>query len=618
MQPIGVQGELLIGGVQVAKGYLNRKELTSKKFISNLFDANDPYKLYRTGDLANWNSDGTITLLGRLDHQVKVNGIRIELGEIEIRLNDITDISDAIVMVHEIDGNKHLVAFYIASEKLSEDMIRNHLFEQLPMSMIPSYYIQMDKFPTTSTGKLARKLFPLPNLITDNYVEPNTETEKGLVKIWAEILNVETTAISTVHSFFQLGGNSLKAIVLINRISKGFSIKLLLRDIFKYQTIRSLGAVMENLEKEIATSIPVAPLAEYYPLSSAQKRMYFLHEYNKDSLAYNSLKIAKLKGNLNKGRLESCFQQLVEHHESLRTNFLLKDGKPVQQILETVDFEVDDIGTVSDIHTAISRFMAPFNLSKAPLLRVGLIELEAEEYLLLIDNHHIISDGVTNALLFNDFMSIYKGETLPELQIQYKDYAVWQQSAEQQASLDQEKAFWLDLYSDNIPTLDLPTDYSRLKVNTNSGATLDFQLDANTTAKLTSLAKEEQTTLFVVLHSVYTILLSKLGGGEDVIVGTSVAGRHHSDLEGIVGVFINTLALRSKPEGETTYLDYLKRLKEEIFTCFEHQKYPYEDLIDALKLKRDTSRPPLFNVMFEYFNYEKTYRRNTRLRARSL
>ncbi len=602
LQPIGVAGELYIGGAQLGKGYLNREKLNNERFVSNPFGTG---KLYRTGDLSKWNKEGEITFLGRIDYQIKLNGIRVEPGEIESHLNDIEGIDDSAVLLQNISGHRVLVGYYLSKEELSKDMIRDYLLKHLPLSMIPNHFVPMKSFPKTSSGKLHRKSLPKIDLLLDEYIEPTNEIEKSLVSIWSEIIQKDPSKISIGSSFFSLGGNSLKAMVLVNTINKVFHVKIPLKLIFQYQTIAGLGGLIETKDKELFVAIPKAAELQYYPLSSAQKRMFFLYEYDKQSLSYNSLKVVKLNGQLDKERLEMAFQQLINRHESFRTVFSLKDGVPVQKIIETVDFNINDIGSVSDVESEIRSFIKPFNLNGAPLLRVGLIKLSHKEHLLLVDNHHIISDGVTNGLLLKEFMSIYKGDALPELHIQYKDYAVWQQSSEQQALLEKQRAFWLNLYLDDIPTLELSTDYPRPEVNTNSGAVLDFNLDAETTSKLSFLAKEEQTTMFVVLHSIYTILLSKLSGQEDIIVGTSVSGRYHADLENVAGVFINALALRSKPKGNINYLDYLRTLKEDVFSFFEHQEYPYEDLIDALKLKRDTRRAPLFNVMFEYFNFEQ-------------
>lgn len=438
--------------------------------------------------------------------------------------------------------------------------------------------------------------------LSNDYMEPSVDTERQMVELWEGIFGFKPIGIT--DDFVELGGDSLMAVVLINRIRKAFSINLEVRDIYTCTTIRLLVSKIKGLEKQQFVSIPKATESEFYPLSSAQQRMYFLYEYNKTSLAYNTLKAMKLIGGLDKKRLQSAFEELIERHEIFRTTFLMHNDTTVQKVLEKVDFEIHDLGIVTDVNEAISKFVRPFDLEHPPLLRVGLIELGINEYLLLIDLHHMIYDGVTITLLLREFMAIYKGEELPVLNLQYKDYAVWQQSEEQQELLREQKEFWLNVYSEEVTPLELPLDRGRSK-SSNSGAVLEFQLDAKTTEQLSVLAKSEQTTLFVIIHSIYTILLSKLSGNEDIVVGVPLAGRNHADLENIAGLFVNTIALRSYPIGVKSYLEYLRVLKNSVMQSLEHQEYPFEELLQALNLKRNTNRPPLFDVMLDYLNFKQ-------------
>jgi hypothetical protein len=352
-------------------------------------------------------------------------------------------------------------------------------------------------------------------------------------------------------------------------------------------------------------SIPVAPLADYYPLSSAQQRMFFLYQYNKASLAYNPVMAVKLKGRLDLKKLEQTFNTLISRHESFRTSFGFLNGVPIQRIAEQVEFSISYLEAGEDIDTVIKDFIVPFDLDKAPLIRVGIMRISEEEHVMVINNHHIISDGVSDGILLNEFMAVYKGESLPPLNLQYKDYSVWQNSETYRKNILSHKEYWLNLLEGDLPDLELPTDYTRPEIRSSKGGLVTFEFDKQITAKLTSIAKEEKTTLFVILLGLYNILLGKLSNDEDIIVGTSVSGRNHADLEGLVGVFINALALRNFPKGNLTYNEFLRSVKRGVLSAFEHQDYPFEDLIEALNLKRDTSRTPLFNAMFEYFNFEQ-------------
>ncbi|MGB0525994.1 MAG: non-ribosomal peptide synthetase, partial [Flammeovirgaceae bacterium] len=373
LQPIGVQGELLIGGVQVANGYLNRPELTAERFIPNPFNANDAYKLYKTGDLGKWNSDGTITYLGRIDDQVKLNGVRIEPEEIESHLNAIAEVGHSAVMVREIEGNKHLVAYYMAAEKLDEDKLRNHLFEHLPMSMIPSYYVQLERFPSTSSGKLNRKLLPLPSLAIAQYVAPTNEAEQRLVEVWSEVLKRDVTEISITHNFFQLGGNSLRAMMMSNMLNKVFSVHVSLESIFEYPTLRSLAAHVERLERQEFISIPQAEKLDFYPLSSAQQRMYFLYEFDKTGTTYNMPMIFELMGKVEVAHLEAVFTDLINRHESLRTVFELGSSGVRQRVIEQPEFTIPVTAVAeSEVEQAFNQFIRPFELAVELPIRVEL------------------------------------------------------------------------------------------------------------------------------------------------------------------------------------------------------------------------------------------------------
>ncbi|MBB5647621.1 non-ribosomal peptide synthetase [Pedobacter cryoconitis] len=440
------------------------------------------------------------------------------------------------------------------------------------------------------------------------YEAPSDALEISLQGLWASILKLDKETIGVNHSFFELGGHSLKAAVLVNRVSKELGAQLKLRDIFKNQTIRKMSLLISNAVLSEAVSIPAAPVKGAYVLSAAQKRMYFLYELDQSSVAYNMPQFIRLEGELDTDRLREALKVLVKRHESLRTVFGMEQDEPVQYILEESNFELiyTDLKASAkrELTTRLADFVQPFDLQSGPLLRAELISISNTEHVLAIDLHHIVTDGVSNGLLVQDFMQLYQGLNLTALAIQYKDYSEWQQSEARQNVLATQKEFWLAAYAAETNQLNLPSDYPRPQVKQHEGDCISFTLDSTVTSGLHQLGGSEGATMYMILLSFYNILLGKLGNTADVVVGSPVAGREHADLEGIMGMFANTLALRSYPEGTKTYRDYLSEVKQVALQCFDNQGYQYEDLVSSLKIDRDTSRNPLFDVMFSYENFE--------------
>ncbi len=612
LQPVGVPGELCISGEGVAKGYANNEKLTKAKFIENPFSSGD--RMYRTGDLARWLPDGNIEYIGRIDDQVKIRGFRIEPGEIAHHLVSHNEIKETVVLAKEKEGENYLVAYYVSEEAQEPSALRNYLLERLPDYMVPGYYMHLDELPLNANGKTDKKALPDPGIEAgDDYVAPSNEVEERLVALWSEVLKLDKAVISVTRSFFELGGHSLRATVLVNKIFKALSVEVPLKVIFQHQDIRRLSQYIREADESIYQPITPASVQAYYPLSSAQRRMYFLYQFEPDALTYNMPQVVRLEGELDKGRLEQAFIDLIARHESLRTSFILQSDEPVQSITDWVDlhlehFQSDEVG----VQEVIAWFIRPFDLSKAPLFRVGLISVaedstgEAEAHILMVDLHHIITDGVSQGLLIRDFMSLYEGEGLSPVRLHYKDYAVWQQAEAQQSALSQQKTFWLEEYSDLPPVLELPSDHKRPLVKNHQGGYLNFVIEEEQTARLKSIAESEGATLFMVMLSIYNILLSKLSNQEDIVIGTPTAGRQHADVNGMIGMFVNTLALRNYPKGAMSFREFLSAVQSHTLACFDHQGYQYEELIDELKIDRDTSRNPLFDMMFDYQNFEES------------
>jgi amino acid adenylation domain-containing protein len=601
LQPIGVPGELYIGGIQVGRGYLNRPEITAERFTY----LPTGERIYRTGDLARWLSDGNIDFLGRIDHQVKLRGFRIELGEIESQLLKHEGIREVVVIAGEKE-DKYLCAYIVSESEPSVSKLKGFLSDRLPEYMIPAYFVVLERIPLTPNGKVDRKALPEPESeagTEEVYTAPRNTVESRLVNIWSEILGIEEIKISIDSNFFALGGHSLRATVMGGKVHKELNAGLPLAEIFKTPTIRGLSEYIKGVAKDKHVSIEPAEKKEYYPLSSAQRRLYILQRVDDQGITYNLPFATILEGSLDKNRFEDTFRWLIRRHASLRTSFEKIKEEPVQKIHENVAFKIEyhditDIQTEAEVKEIIKHFVRPFDLSQAPLFRVGLIKKDADAFFLVVDMHHIISDGVSIGLLVREFMVFYSGEALPEPRLEYKDFSQWQNSKEVRVSIQQQEAYWLNEFEDEIPVLDLPTDFTRPVIQSFEGKRLSSEIDKENTTALRTYALGEGTTLFTVLLTVYNIFLFKFSGKEDVVVGSPIAGRRHSDLEDIVGMFVNTLSLRNFPSGEKTFKQFLEEVKDRTLDAFSNQDYLYEELVESVEVTRDTGRNPVFDVAF--------------------
>ncbi|MCK5055585.1 MAG: amino acid adenylation domain-containing protein [Candidatus Aminicenantes bacterium] len=654
LQPVGIAGELCIGGENLARGYLNQPELTAEKFITalNLQQAvygpaaeesspamgilNDPphrgthqrSRLYRTGDLARWLPDGNIEFLGRIDHQVKIRGFRIELGEIENRLLNHKDINEAVVQVLEHDtGDKYLCAYIVLNvikdaadfdDKTSISLgLRSFLAQSLPDYMIPSYFIPLEEIPLTANGKVDRNALPAPGIIpVVEYEPPRDKVEEKLVEIWSEVLGTERDATGITDSFFKSGGQSLKAIFFFSRIHKEFNVQVPMEEIFKTPTIKGLSVYIKDAAEYKYTSIAPVEKKDYHALSSAQKRLYILQQMDLGSSAYNIQNVIPLAEKPDPEKFEATFIKLIERHESLRTSFHLLADEPVQKVHERVEFavqyyevafnrdeiEYDESTRRTDDHFAASKdqvikhFEVAFDLSRAPLLRVGLIKEGEDKYALVVVLHHIISDGVSHDILVKDFTALQEGGDLPDIRIRYKDFSEWENREKQKENLRRQETYWLRQFAGEIPELNLPADYPRPEVQLFAGSLLYNELYCDTDA-LRAAALENGATTFMMLLAIFNVFLSKISGQEDIIIGTPTAGRRHADLDGIMGFFVNSLVLRNQPQGEKTFTGFLKEVRERTAEAFDNQDYQFEDLVEKLGVKRDRHNP-IFDVMF--------------------
>lgn len=621
--PVGVKGEIYIAGDSVARGYLNTPGLTAEKFVSNPFA--EDQRMYMTGDLARGLPDQNIEFLGRTDRQVKIRGYRIELGEIEGQLLKHEDINEVIVIAKQpVEGSGHgekhdpyLCAYIISDKELRTSQLREYLLAHLNMPdyMIPSFFVQLEEIPLTSNGKVDRKALPAPERqIEQEYVAPQNEVQERLVEIWSDVLRVEKETISINANFFELGGQSLKQVVMIPRIHQEFNVKIPFAEIFNAPSIRRLSEYIEKAVKVQHASIEAVEEKEHYALSSAQKRLFILDQFEDIGTSYNISFFHKMFGKPDKGLFKNAFKAIIEKHETLRMSFELIDNEPVQRVHENVYFEIEEIQISNNdikkenIQKIIDEFIRPFDLTKPPLLHVGFASFSEEEHLLLFDIHHIIADGHTMKVLVDDFKSAYDGEELAPLKIQYKDFSTWQNQLIEAGKIKKQEEYWLNLYSDEIPKLNLPTDYPRPTVFTFIGDHYEFKLDHEDAIRFRELCLEYETTLFMNLLAALHTLLYKYSGQTDIIIGSGLMGRPHVDLQNIIGMFVNVLPMRNQLEDEMTYLEFLKKVKETTVEAFENQDVQFEDLVDKLSLARDSSRSPLFDVSLVVQNYERSER----------
>jgi len=614
LQPIGIPGELLISGHGVGRGYLGKQELTSEKFVFDPFTKRkgvDNPMMYRTGDLARFLPDGNIEFLGRIDHQVKLRGYRIELAEIENRLLKAGGVKEAVVLLREELRNDKYICAYVVIDKEDEiSGLRERLSKELPEYMIPSYFVQLEKIPLTANGKVDRRALPEPGLKAgEGYIGPGNELEKRLVALWAEVLGRNElhiaqlkTSIGIDDNFFELGGHSLKATILVSMIHKVCDVKIPLRKIFKMPKIRELAKYIKEKSKEYYISIEPGEEKEYYLLSSPQKRLYILHKMNLASTAYNMPEIIPLAAEFDCKKIEDTFKKLIKRHESLRASFHLVKDTPVQVVHDNVEFEVD-IQDLKDSHEArnfIKRFIRPFDLSKAPLIRAGLIKEEGKGYSLIVDMHHIISDGVSRQILVKDFLSLYDGEELLPLRVQYKDFSQWQNQLVKTEAMKKQESYWLSEFDGKIPLLNMPIDYKRTGDMHFEGSYILFNIDESLTLKVKKLARRLDVTLMMFFFSLYGILLGAYAGQDEIIVGTITAGRPHADLQNIIGFFVNMLAIKTCPRKDKLFSDYLREVKEKILNAFENQEYQFEELVNKIDILRQPGRHPLVDVAFTY------------------
>ncbi|MEH2435910.1 MAG: amino acid adenylation domain-containing protein [Nostoc sp.] len=623
--PIGVPGELHIGGTGLSRGYLNRPELTKEKFIPNPFKGAGESKLYKTGDLARYLPDGNIEYLGRIDNQVKIRGFRIELGEIEELLNQHGDVQAACVIAREDNpGDKRLVAYVVGHKQHSPTIsqLRSFLSSQLPQYMIPHAFVMLESLPLTPNGKVDRRALRAPDSregLEISFVAPRSPIEEILTQIWTQALKVDQVGI--YDNFFELGGHSLLATQLVSRIRNIFKVELSLREFFARTTVAELALSIEQLQQQDLelVSPPILARAENAELllSYAQQRLWFLDQFEPNSAIYNIPMALRLVGTLNQVALEQSLYEIINRHEALRTNFVIVDGKPSQLIQTQTNWTVSIVDlkylstTEQEIATqqlAQQQANQPFDLTNQALVRATLIVLSETEHVLSVCMHHIVSDAWSMGVFIQELAALYnaypQGEPSPltPLSIQYADFAIWQKNWLQGEVLQTQISYWQQQLKDAPALLSLPTDRPRPAVQTFAGGHQEFALSVELSNKLTKLSQEQGVTVFMTLLAAFDTLLYRYTGTEDILVGSPIANRNRNEIEGLIGFFVNTLVLRTDLSGDRSFNELLGRVRLMAIDAYAHQDLPFEMLVEVLQPERDLSHTPLFQVMFALQN----------------
>jgi acyl carrier protein len=538
--------------------------------------------------------------------------VRIELEGIENLLITHPRVKEAVVIKKTNGKHEYLYACIGRAEKTGDDgllvqQLKQYLVERLPNPMIPAAVTLVEKIPRKINGKVDyEKIRELEKEVEKESVLPRDEMEMKLSELWQEILKRETLSINS--NFFELGGSSLNVMTLISKIHKEFDVRLSLGDIFNNSTIAGQSEIIGKAKKEKWASIEPMEKKEYYVMSPTQKKIFFTQQMDWQSTAYNMALTVEINGRIENQKFADTFKKLIERHESLRTSFEMVEDEPVQRVHDHVDFEIEYLDGKDEAKKEIMHgFVRPFDLSRAPLLRVALRRTGEEESLLMVDIHHIVSDIVSQEIMLKEFTALYNGESLPPLGIQYKDFPEWQDRSFTSGEMNKQGEFWLSRFKNrDIPSLDILYDYPRPLIRTiDAGDHVDFYLGRELTGKVYGIMEKAGVTLSILLLTVYNILLHRYTKLEDIVIGVVNTGRTHSDLERIIGMFVNDFPLRSYPGKEKTFITFLEEVKEDMLSSYENQDYPLDDLIIDLEPGKDDGGNPLFNVSFNLDNVEK-------------
>jgi amino acid adenylation domain-containing protein len=625
--PAGVPGEIHIGGLGLARGYLNRSDLTAEKFLPDPFTDVAGARLYKTGDRARYQPDGNIEFLGRIDHQTKIRGFRVEPKEIETVLREHPVVREAVVVADGVGADRRLIAYVVGAEDAAPSArdVRSFLRQKLPEHMVPRTVVFLDALPLNVNGKVERRALPAP---ADSLAEPDerfsaarTQTEEILAAIWAQVLKLGKVGMH--DNFFDLGGHSLLATRVVSRVRELFEIDLPLRTLLEDPTVAGLAERIEEIRREHLRTpdLPIFPVARNrdLPLSFAQERLWFLDQLEPASAVYNLSSAWRLSGSLDLPALERSLSELLRRHEALRTTFSSFEGRPIQIISQTVTptLSVIDLthlgqalGEEEAQRLAGEEANRPFDLAHGPLFRATLIRLTEEKHELLLTMHHIVSDGWSMGVLYRELAVLYRAfssgnsSPLADLPLQYGDFAVWQRAWLQREILEAQLSYWKKQLAGAPALLSLPTDWPRSATRSSRAAPLSLEVPNELTHGLKLLSRREDATLFMTLLAAFQILLHRHTGQEDIVVGSPIANRNRYEIEGLIGFFVNTLALRSQFSGSTTFKELLAQVRESALGAYAHQDLPFEKLVEEMHPERSLHHTPLVQVLFNMFNQE--------------
>ena len=627
LSPIGMSGELCVGGRGVARGYLNRPDLSDERFVPDPYVDQPEARLYKAGDLARWLPDGNLEYLGRLDHQVKIRGFRIELGEIESCLRRHPAIQDVVVVAREDSpGDKRLVAYLVAKDEELPAVaeLRSYLTQDLPEYMVPSAFTTLKALPLTPNGKVDRRALPVPDsgrpAMGQEFVAPRDETEIRLAEIWQEILHVDRVGIH--DNFFALGGHSLLAAQVASRIARQLHAELPLREMFEAATIAELAervqAAASGGIRDLGPPIVPVPRDGQMLPSFTQEALWFLDQLERGRATYTIYTPLRIKGRLNLATTERALNEILRRHESLRTRFPEVDGRPVQvieppqpRVLPLVDLEpLPEAQRESRLRQWIVEEMErPIDLQNGPLIRITMLRLSADDHVAMVSAHHIIYDGWSMTVLLRELTALYtafemgRPSPLPELQIQHADFAAWQRQWLQGEEIERLRSYWVKQLSGVAP-LELPADHPRPSMRTTRGTARLFDLSPETGEALMEFCRREGVTPFMTLLAAFEVLLQRYSGQDDIVVGTPVANRSRPETEALIGYFVNVLVLRNDLSGDPSFREVLRRARQVALGAYDHQEMTLDQVVAAVNPPRDMSRHPLFQVMFALQNIE--------------
>lgn len=602
LAPIGTVGEICITGYGVTNGYLNREDLTTEKFVTSPFNSEET--LYLTGDLGRVLYSGDIEYIGRKDAQINIRGYRVELGEIESCILNYDGVSETIVVFNNID--EYLCAYIRGNREYNVEEMKRYLGQYLPAYMVPSFFVNVDHFPFNSSGKIDKAKLPNPfdnQLFEVQYAEPETKDEIEMAQIWSTILGIKK--VGRNDNFFNLGGQSLKAIILCNEIEQKIGIRVPTSVIFKYPILSDFCKQVKEGDKEYTSLSKVELETDTYEASMQQKNIYILQSMAEGTTHYNMPAAFKICGDIQLEYLQDIIQQIIFENPIFRTSFEIVNNTIVQKLHRETTFKIDYYEDKQDVDSFIQKYIRPFDLSETPLIRCGVQKIREQEYVVLIDIHHIISDGASIQLFMEDVFNRYSNQAANIRKYKYIDYSEWQKEFVNSDTYLRHAEYWKNMYEIIPETLSFPTDYVRQAERSYQGNSIQVCINKRVKRQAEELIKNLNTTNFMLYFGIYGILLNKYSGQNDIVIGIPTLGRNKKEVITMYGNFVNTLAIRTPIDESISFAKYIEIISGKLAEAYDHQDVPFHEVINGLALRHDSSRNPLFDTMFSYLEDEE-------------